>query len=76
MSAGYTARVDYEMCMASGVCVADAPGAFAFDVKGIAVALPGAADLGDDRLLRLARNCPAGAIVLIDEAGNEIDPFA
>lgn len=72
----YSARVDQEMCMASGVCVADAPSAFGFNADGLAEALPGAPGLGDERLVRLARNCPAGAILLVDEAGNDVDPFS
>jgi hypothetical protein len=35
----------------------------------------GASQLSDDRLLRVARNCPAGAIILKDADGNEIDLF-
>ena len=71
-----SARVDPDLCMASGVCVADAPAGFGFDAEGIAETLPGAAELGNDRLVRIARNCPAGAILLVDGDGNDVDPYA
>lgn len=73
---GYTVKIDRDSCISSGTCVADAPGAFGFDEEDIAAPLPGATDLPDDRLLRIARNCPAGAILLSDAEGNEIDLFA
>jgi len=73
---GYTAKVDREACIGAGACVSDSPKAFAFDEHNIAVVLPGAADLSDDRLLLVARACPACAVLLFDDDGNEIDPFA
>lgn len=72
---GYSVSIDREACISSGNCVADSPGAFDFDADDIAVVKEGAADLPDDRLLRVARNCPAGAIILRDGDGNEIDLF-
>jgi len=72
----YRARVDSDLCLGSGACVADAPGGFAYDDdEGIATTLPGVAELDDDRLRRLARNCPVSAILLVDDEGNEVDPF-
>ena len=72
----YQARVDSDLCLGSGSCVADAPQAFAFDDdEGVATTLPGVAELDDDRLRRLARNCPGSAILLVDDEGNEVDPF-
>ncbi|HET9769547.1 MAG TPA: ferredoxin [Acidimicrobiia bacterium] len=68
--------IDRNSCISSGNCVADSPAAFDFDEDDIAVVKDGAAELPDDRLVRVARNCPAGAIVLRDAAGNEIDLFA
>ena len=74
---GYSVSIDRDACISSGNCVADSPGAFDFDDDDIAVVKEdGAAELGDDRLLRVARNCPAGAIILRDAEGNEIDLFA
>jgi ferredoxin len=73
---GYSVSIDRDACISSGNCVADSPGAFDFDDDDIAVVTAGVAEVADDRLLRVARNCPAGAIVLRDPAGSEIDLFA
>ena len=73
---GYSVSIDRNSCISSGNCVADSPAAFDFDEDDIAVVKDGAAELPDDRLVRVARNCPAGAIVLRDASGNEIDLFA
>lgn len=73
---GYSVKVDRELCIGAGACVADAPGAFKFDDENIAVPQPGAAELPDDRLVETARACPASAILVFDEAGQEVDIFA
>jgi ferredoxin len=73
---GYSVSIDRDSCMSSGNCVADSPTAFDFDDDDIAIVTAAAAEVPDDRLLRVARNCPAGAIVVRDPAGNEIDLFA
>jgi cytochrome P450/ferredoxin len=62
-------RVDTELCISSGKCVADEPSAFAFDDDEIAMATPEAARLPEQRLLALARNCPSGAIKVQRAAG-------
>lgn len=72
---GYTVEIDRELCIGSGACVSDAPKAFGLDDENIAVVKPGAADLDDDHLLLVARACPAAAILLYDEDGNEVDIF-
>lgn len=71
----YTAKVDRDLCIGAGACVADVPEAFAFDEENIAVVLPGAAEVPGDRLLSAARACPATAIFVFDEDGQEIDVF-
>lgn len=72
---GYTVKIDREACIGSGACVSDSPKAFAFDEETIAVVLPGAAELSDDRLLMVARACPVTAVLLYDEDGNEVEIF-
>jgi ferredoxin len=72
---GYSVSIDRDACISSGNCVADSPAAFDFDDDDIAVVKEGVAALPDDRLLRVARNCPAGAIILKDAEGKEIDLF-
>jgi ferredoxin len=71
----YSASIDRDACISSGNCVADSPEAFDFDDDDIAVVKDGVTELPDDRLLRVARNCPAGAIVLRDAEGKEVDLF-
>ena len=58
------AVIDRDKCVGSGACVVEAPEAFAFDDGnyGVAVVLPGAADLGPDRLQEVADLCPMDAI--------------
>jgi ferredoxin len=71
----YSVSIDRDACISSGNCVADSPGGFDFDEDDIAMVKDGAAELPDDRLLRIARNCPAGAIVLRDADGHEVELF-
>ena len=72
---GYSVSIDRDACISSGNCVADSPEAFDFDDDDIAVVKEGVSALSDERLLRVARNCPAGAILLKDADGNEVDLF-
>jgi len=72
---GYTAKVDRDLCVGAGACIESAPNAFGFDDEHIAVVLPGASEEPDGALLEVARACPATAILLYDEEGEEIDIF-
>ena len=72
---GYTVSIDRDACISSGNCVADSQDAFDFDDDDIAMVKDGVAQLLDERLIRVARNCPAGAIILRDADGNEVDLF-
>lgn len=70
-----SARVDPDLCMSSGLCVADHPALFRFDAAEIAEVVPGAR-AGDDAVLReAAQRCPAEAILLTDAEGQPVDPF-
>ena len=63
-------EIDPFACVAHGDCAVVAPQAFRVD--DVAVVIGTAPDAV---LLDAARACPAGAIVLIDEAtGEEVDP--
>jgi ferredoxin len=66
-------RIDKNSCQSSGNCLEAAPGAFAFDPDGLAEPGPGAESLPRARLLEIARRCPALAIAIFDESGNEIE---
>ncbi len=65
---GCRAWVDHDECVSSGACVLEAPEAFAYQEgpEALAVVLPGAADLPDNRLVEVARLCPVGAIHVYD----------
>ena len=69
---GYTAKVDRELCVGAGACIETAPKAFGFDDEHIAVVLPGAEEESDGKLLEVARECPATAILLY-KGGEEVD---
>jgi ferredoxin len=66
-------RIDKNSCQSSGNCLDAAPEAFAFDEDGLAEAGPAAEGLPRARLLEIARRCPALAIAILDETGDEID---
>ena len=72
---GYTAKVDRELCVGAGACVETAPKAFGFDDEHIPVVLPGAEEESDGKLLEVARECPATAILLY-KGDEEVDIFA
>ena len=54
-------EVDRAVCMGSGNCVFEAPGAFELDDDGIAVPVNPDA-VSEDRLIDTARVCPTSAI--------------
>lgn len=65
-----TIHIDEYACSAHGDCALEAPDAFT--VEEVAVVTGTASD---DALLRAARACPAGAIVLTDtQTGEQIYP--
>ena len=72
----YQVRIDKNSCQSAGNCVDAAPEAFGFDDDGLGDVGPAAGRLARERLLEIARRCPALAISIFDEAGNEIDPAA
>lgn len=68
----YVARVDKRSCLCSGRCIDEAPEAFRLDEDQLAEAVPGA-PIDPERLLQIARACPAIAIAVFDVHGNEVD---
>ena len=69
----YRAEVDKRSCQSSGRCLEAAPGHFAWDDDQVAEFRPGPEPLADEALLAIARRCPALAIAVFDERGEEID---
>jgi ferredoxin len=66
-------RVDRELCIGIGNCVALAPTVFEFDEENKATVLdPSSVD--DDTLLEVAESCPENAIIVEDDEGNQLYP--
>jgi ferredoxin len=65
--------IDRERCIGSENCVASAPSVFRLDSEGKAVLLdPTTVDF--ETLMLVAEICPTEAIVLEDDAGNQLFP--
>ena len=66
-------RVDRNLCIGVGNCVAMAPTVFRLDGENKAVVLdPSSVD--DDALLDAAESCPEQAIILQDDRGRQLYP--
>lgn len=57
--------VDTDECVSAGRCVGSAPGFFVFDDDELARVDPAGPRPSDDVLVRIARQCPSGAISLL-----------
>ena len=64
-------RVDPDLCVGSGDCARVAPTAFEVDDEGLAVVLEGARTTDRSKLQDAVRECPTGAITLVDAAEND-----
>jgi len=66
-------RVDRDLCIGVGNCVALAPTVFAFDEENKAVILdPSSVD--DNTLLEAAESCTENAIIIEDDEGRQLYP--
>ncbi len=66
-------RVDRDLCIGVGNCVAFAPTVFQLDEENKAVVLdPSSVD--DDTLLEAAESCPEDAIIVEDDEGHQLYP--
>jgi len=66
-------RVDRNLCIGVGNCVAYAPTVFKLDDENKAVVLePSSVD--DETLLEAAESCPENAIIVEDDEGNQLYP--
>ena len=66
-------KVDRELCIGVGNCVAIAPTVFKLDDQNKAVVLdPGS--VNEETLMEAARSCPENAIILEDDQGNQLYP--
>ena len=58
---GVEVEVDRDVCMGSGHCIVEAPGAFDLDDDGISFVVDPAA-VSEDTIVATARKCPSQAI--------------
>jgi len=66
-------RVDRDLCIGVGNCVAYAPTVFELDEQNKAVVLdPSSVD--DDTLLEAAKSCTENAIIVEDDEGHQLYP--
>ena len=66
-------RVDRELCIGLGNCVAYAPTVFALDGENKAVVLD-PASVDDETLLVAAESCPQNAVIIEDDTERQIYP--
>ena len=66
-------RVDRDLCIGVGNCVALAPTVFELDGENKAVVLE-PSSISDDILFSAAESCPQNAIIIEDEAGEQLYP--
>lgn len=72
--AKYKVKIDRNLCIGAGSCVAIAPLAFTLDNEAKAIVLPGSSTADDNLLLEAAKACPVAAILVYDETGKQIFP--
>jgi len=66
-------RVDRDLCIGVGNCVAFAPSVFELDAENKAVVLdPSSVD--EFTVLEAAKSCPEQAIIIEDEEGQQLYP--
>lgn len=66
-------KVDRNLCIGVGNCVAYAPTVFALDEENKAVVLD-PSPVNDEILLGAAESCPENAIIVEDDEGNQLYP--
>lgn len=68
----YAVRINKDLCVSAGKCVADAPDVFTFDDDELAEVVTATPSLSDEQLVRIARQCPGRAILLCDGDGTDV----
>jgi ferredoxin len=71
----YRVEIDKDLCISSGKCIEDFPLAFRFDEDELAEPTAGTGHLPNDDLVAAARGCPSGALKVLTEDGDEVDPW-
>ena len=66
-------KIERDLCIGVGNCVAFAPTVFALDAENKTMVLD-AASVDDKTLIEAADSCPELAVILEDDEGNQIYP--
>jgi len=66
-------KVDRDLCIGVGNCVAFAPSVFKLDAEGKAVVLD-VSSVDEFTLLEAAKSCPEQAIIIEDDEGTQVYP--
>ncbi len=67
-------KVDRELCIGLGNCVAVASSVFALDEENKAVAT-NLSSVSEKKLLEAAESCPQDAIIVEDDTGRQLYPY-
>lgn len=66
-------KVDRDLCVGIGNCVAMAPTVFKLDGHSKAVVLD-ISSINEDKLMSAAESCPVNAIIIEDDQGQQLFP--
>lgn len=66
-------RIDRDLCIGIGNCVALAPTVFRLDRENKAEVLD-ISSVKDDKIMSAAESCPVNAVVVEDDQGNQLYP--
>ena len=66
-------KIDRDLCIGVGNCVAFAPTVFGPDKENKAIVLD-PSSIDDDTLLEAAESCPENAIIIEDDEGHQLYP--
>lgn len=67
-------RVDRDLCIGVGKCVAFAPTVFKLDEENKAIVLDPSTVDDEDTLMEAAESCPENAVIIEDDEGNHVYP--
>ena len=67
------AKIDRDLCVGIGNCVAAAPTVFQLDKENKAIVLD-ISSADKDKIMTAAESCPMNAIIIEDDEGNQIYP--
>ena len=69
----YTVRIDRNLCVGFGDCIADAPDVFVLGDDGI-VQFLNFDTTDEERVIAACKACPVDALTAIDESGRQVAP--